>query len=162
MFFLEPSSPSICHYMMVMSCLGFLIGWALFTRSAWTVQLKSGFEREREISGDSSVAPMLLYYFSTSSDFNLSQSDQKSQKYVSVSERWKIDFFYGRVFSHSVDLRNKDMLHKCRIFYSLKCLTAFCSWKAFPQRCNLYYKVSSDTWQENVIVIDKVQNNVRN
>lgn len=126
-FSLEPSFSSICHYMMVMmSCLGFSIGWALFTRSAWTVQLKSRFEREREISGDSSMAPMLLYYFFTSSHFHLSQSDQKPKICVCIRTMENRFFSWSRAvdspsvtsnLSSSVRLANRKLLN---VLYTLQ------------------------------------------
>lgn len=70
---------------------------AALERHNWT----AGFEREREISGDSSLAAMLLYHFFTSNDFNRSKvpwnQTKKSQKNVSVSERWKNWCFYDHV-----------------------------------------------------------------
>lgn len=74
MFFLECFSPSICHtaWLWCHDCAFSLAGLcspAVLERYNWTV----GFERERKISGDSSLAAMLLYNFFTSNDFNQSK-----------------------------------------------------------------------------------------
>lgn len=94
------------HCMAVMSGLGSLIGWAVFTRSAWTVQLNSGFEREREISGDSSLATMLLLYIISSPamiSIDLKFHEIRLKKPKKCGCIWKMEkmIFYDQVCSTS-------------------------------------------------------------
>lgn len=50
--------------------LGTLIGWVLIAECAWESELNSGFERKHKISGESSLATMLLNNFFTRNVFN--------------------------------------------------------------------------------------------
>ncbi len=112
MFFLERSSPSICHtaWLWCHDWAFSLAGLSIvpFKHCGWTAQLNSGFEREREISGDSSLAAMLLYHFFTSNDFNRSKvpwnQTKKAQNMCLYPKDGKYYFFMTTLLSHSIDL----------------------------------------------------------